>query len=292
MNCRSYLYVPGDRNDRLGKALSRNADALILDLEDAVLGKDKEVARRNVRQFLLSQPKSDVPIWVRLNQGRERSRDLEMTADLPRLTGYIPAKVENAGELEQLDDALSSMGSDHVVAPLIESATGVGNMEDIACAPRVVTLHLGEVDLAADVELEPGPDESELLYARVRAVFVSRARGLTAPVAPVSTDLIDVAQLQTTTRRLRRLGFFGRACIHPTQVAIANAVFSPTAADLEWARSTLEDYETAAQGAIRGASGAMIDEAVVIRARKLLDQQHHFGKDTAPSSSRADCEHR
>ncbi|MGW4043700.1 HpcH/HpaI aldolase/citrate lyase family protein [Streptomyces sp. NPDC004721] len=279
---RSHLYVPGDRADLLTKAFTRGADALIVDLEDAVAPAAKETARDTVADWLTDLGTPPIPVWVRINAGDERAADVAAVAGLASLTGLCVAKTDAASELAALDRELTLRKSSAWLAPLIESARGVLAAPEIAAAPRVALLHLGEIDLAADVALTPGPDAPELLFARSQVVFASRAARIGAPVAPVSADLGDPARYRATTAALKRLGFFGRACIHPGQVTVANEVFTPTETELRWAHSLLEQFADAAAGVFRDSDGNMVDEAVVRRARHIATLAGHTPADAAP----------
>ncbi|GGT88330.1 aldolase/citrate lyase family protein [Actinomadura citrea] len=134
-------------------------------------------------------------------------------------------------------------------------------------------MQLGEADLAADLGVTPGPDESELLWARSQVMAASAAAGLPPPLGPVSTQFRDLGAFRTTTPRLKRLGFRGRACVHPAQLPVVAEVFTPTPAELDRARSLLARYEAAlASGSavFVGDDGRLVDQAVIRAARALL----------------------
>lgn len=268
---RSYLYVPGDRPDRLAKAFTRGADALIVDLEDAVPGEAKERALLDVLSWLDTVEAAAALVWVRVNSGDRREEEVLRLAAHPRVHGLCLPKTESAAEIVDVDRLLQRTGRQIGIAPLIESAVGVVNVHAIAAAPGVRLLHLGEVDLAADLGLTPGRAGEELLLVRSLIVVASRAAQLGAPPAPVSTRVDDPEEFRSSTQALAALGFFGRACIHPQQVAVANDLFSPDPADRAWARGVLEAADTAEHGAFRAGNGTMVDEAVLRRARQILD---------------------
>ncbi len=268
---RSYLYVPGDRPDRLAKAFTRGAGALIVDLEDAVPEQAKERALWQVLAFLDTVEATAVPVWVRVNSGERREQEVRSLAAHPRVQGLCLPKTEHAAEVADVDRLLQRTGRQIGIAPLIESALGVVHVHAIAAAPGVSLLHLGEVDLGADLGLSPGPAGEELLLVRSLVVLASRAARLEAPPAPVSTQVDDPEAFRSSTRALAALGFVGRACIHPRQVAVANDVFSPDPVDRAWARAVLEAAGTAGHGTFRAGDGTMVDEAVLRRARLILD---------------------
>ncbi|GAA1970682.1 CoA ester lyase [Nocardioides panacihumi] len=276
MTAISYLYVPGNAPARFSKADASGASAVIFDLEDAVGRDDKVVARANVARHLAQPRPAGVETWVRLNGGERVARDVAAVVG-PGLTGVIPAKVACAEQLLELDELLTAAESERglvrgriAVAPLIESGLGLANVVEIAGGPRVTTLHLGEVDLVADLGIEPGPDGTELLFARSQVVVACSAAGISSPVAPVSPDFRDLAAYADSTRALRRLGFVGRACIHPTQVPVVRDIFTRSAAETAEAQDILRRLEEAAGSVAVDAGGRMIDEAVARQARRVL----------------------
>jgi citrate lyase subunit beta/citryl-CoA lyase len=274
---RSYLYVPGDSGSRLERAAARGADAIIADLEDSVAAARKAVAVDAVAAWL-ERRGDGVQRWVRVNAGERGIEDVRSVFG-PGLDGIVIPKVTSPADVQQVLDALSAMerapGGRGVVAvmPLIETARGLRDVDAIAEHPGVGMLQLGELDLAADLGLVPAPDESELAYARSRVVTASAAAGLLPPVAPVSPDFADLDGLQVSTERLRRLGFLGRAVIHPLQVPVVHDVFTPNPADVATARRTLAAYEAALSsgtGVSVDEDGRMVDEAVVRACRRTV----------------------
>ncbi|MFI6453257.1 HpcH/HpaI aldolase/citrate lyase family protein [Streptosporangium amethystogenes] len=273
---RSALYVPGDQPEKLAKALGRGADSLIVDLEDAVLPVHKEAARAAVAAWLRGLGPDTPEIYVRINPGAAGHDDLRAVA-LPGVRGVCVAKTESAAELEAVDAVLTAAeaaqgvpGGSIVVCPLLESATAILAAPEIARAPRVARLQIGEADLRADLGVETGPDERELLWARSQVVLASAAARLVPPIAPVSTDFRDLDALRVSTLALKRLGFRGRACIHPAQVAVVNEVFTPSEEELDRARDLIARFEASGSGVVTDARGQMVDEAVVRAARRLL----------------------
>lgn len=279
---RSYLYVPGDAPEKLAKALTREADAVIIDLEDAVPPAAKDSARDAVRGWLADQPVAGPgrpQLWVRLNPGTLGHEDARAVVGAA-LTGVMAAKTESAADLAALDGVLTeaesaaglSAGAIRLV-PLLESGSAVLRAGEIAAGPRVDRLQLGEADLTADLGITAGPDERELDHLRSQIVLVSAAARIGPPVAPVSTNFRDLEALRSSTRALARRGFLGRACIHPAQVQVVNEVFTPTAEEVEAARDLITRFDEAAaagRGVVVSAAGRMVDEAVVRQARRVL----------------------
>lgn len=281
MIARSYLYVPGNAPDKLAKVLGRGADAVIVDLEDAVPWASKDEARATVTAWLraLDGETDGVEIWVRVNPGPLGVEDVTAVV-APGLRGVMVAKTESRADLDAIDDALGKAearegldaGSVGVV-PLLESAAAVLEARAIAAAPRVVRLQVGEADLAADLGFGEDVDDAEWAPLRSQVVLVSAAAGISAPVAPVSTDFRDLERFAASTRALARRGYVGRACIHPAQVGVVNDVFTPSEDSLARARALVEVFDQAVaegRGVVVGPDGRMVDEAVVRRARSVI----------------------
>ena len=279
---RSHLYVPGDKPEVLAKALGRGADALIVDLEDAVAPASKDAARTVVAQWLSGLPAAadnPVQVWIRINSGDMGHTDVRAVLS-PAVTGVVAAKTESAEELVALHAVLTAMedklelpaGSIGVV-PLLESANAVLNALSIARAPRVQRLQIGEADLRADIGVELGADGRELLYVRSQVVLISAAAGIDPPVGPVDTNFRDTEALAESTRAVKRMGYVGRACIHPAQAAVVNEVFTPTADEVAAAKDLIARFDAAmaaGEGVCLDAQGRMVDEAVVRQARRTL----------------------
>ncbi|OPC84721.1 CoA ester lyase [Embleya scabrispora] len=264
----------------LDKALSRGADAVIVDLEDAVPMAAKSAARDRVARWVAGQdPDGDCAIWVRVNPGAPGLADARAVV-APALRGVCRAKCEGPDDLLTLHGVLTEREQEagvevgHTrVSPLLESAAAILDAPAIARAPRVVQLQIGEADLCAELGIEPGDDETELLAIRTRLVLASAAAGLDPPVGPVCTDYRDQVSLRRSTERLRRLGYRSRACIHPDQLDVVHDVFTPSAASVERARRLVARFEAglaAGQAVGTDEDGRMIDEAVVRNARRIL----------------------
>ncbi|GAA4987352.1 CoA ester lyase [Yinghuangia aomiensis] len=283
---RSHLYVPGDRPQVLAKAVARGADALIVDLEDAVPTAAKAEARGIVADFLggLRPAGADgaeptPAVWVRINPGAAGRADLKAVIG-PAVAGICVAKTESADDVAEVVALLDALEHERglpagriAVSPLLESAAAILAARDIAAAPRVQRLQVGEADLRAEIGVETGPDESELLWVRSQVVLASAAAGIEPPVGPASTNFTDLAALRQSTEALRRLGYRGRACIHPAQLDVVHDVFTPTAEEVDQARALVAGYEAAVaagSGVFVDAAGRMVDLAVVRSARRTV----------------------
>lgn len=305
---RSYLYVPGDRADRLRKAWRSGADAIICDIEDAVAPSNKATARATIRAFLreVSSPSgngeqsigfsvdgtegSPPEIWVRMNSGPIGWEDLASfagEASIASLAGVFVPKVASVEELLALDARLRQLESGAgVVVPslkviaLIETAVGVLDARSIAQGPRVFALALGEADLAADLGVERSPDAAEFLVARSMVVLASAAAGIQAPIGPVSLDFRDEDLLRLSSIALRKMGFGSRSAIHPDQVRVINEVFTPTPETVAEATRLIELFDESVlrgDGVCVDDAGRMVDEAVVRSARRVLSRRPDRG---------------
>ncbi|WP_280508013.1 HpcH/HpaI aldolase/citrate lyase family protein [Nocardia flavorosea] len=270
MTATTYLYVPGDMPQRFGKALRSGTDAVVLDLEDAVVAARKDEARTSVAEWVARCDPDGIELWVRVNPGDVQARDIRAVAG-PNLTGIWLPKVESVRELEVADRILTECGADDArLSALVETATGLMAAPDIARSPRLRFLQIGEVDLAADLGIEVDDSAEQLLFARSRVVTASAAAGIEPPVAAVSVNFTDLPAFEADTRRLRRLGFAGRACIHPKQLQSVRSVFTPTAEEIGRAEEVLSRLASATSGVGVDAHGHLIDEAVARSARRVL----------------------
>jgi len=259
---RSYLFVPGNRPDRFEKACNAGADAVIVDLEDAVLPEHKAGARETVAGWL-SPGRS---VYVRINGPDTEWFQDDVTAVLrPGVAGIVFPKAESRDHLALLAGRLPRQVP---ILPLVESARGIWNVMEIATWPGVQRLVFGSDDFRLDANVIG--DGEELLYARSRVVLASRIAGLPPPVDGVTTDIDDENILAEHVNRARRLGFGGKLCIHPRQVDPINRGFLPTAHEISWARGVVAAADASGEGAIR-LDGKLVDRPVVERARKLLE---------------------
>jgi citrate lyase subunit beta/citryl-CoA lyase len=253
------LFVPGNRPDRFAKAIATAADLVIVDLEDAVPQDKKAEARDAVVKWLSASGRSA----VRVNGTRtiHYQQDVATLAGLPGLSAVVVPMADDPGALAALHQAL---GAGVEIVALIETALGLVRALELASAPGVSRLAFGHLDFAADID--SGIEDEAMLMARSTLVVASRAAGLPGPVDGVTTALDDPALAGLEAARARGLGFAGKLCIHPSQVEAVNTAFSPTAAELTWARHIIEVSPT---GASR-VDGHLVDAPVIARARTIL----------------------
>jgi citrate lyase subunit beta/citryl-CoA lyase len=261
MTPRSYLYVPADQPHHLAGAAGRGADALIVDLEDAVPMSHKEEARTAAAAYL-----DTATAWVRINADTAEE-DLAAIADRPGLAGVVVPKAE-IPLLSAVHELLAARPTLPVLA-LVETARGVRTLDAITTAPRVVRLGLGEADLAGELNLRPDADRTELWPIRSEVVVASAAAGLLSPVGPVHTAIRDEDGLRRSTELLLRQGFRARSAITPAQLPVINEVFTPTPDEIRQAKETVA-LLSEATGVAVDAEGRMIDRAVVRAATEVL----------------------
>ncbi len=261
MSLVTWLFVPGDRPERFVKAQDGGADAVLCDLEDGVAPGKKEMARSEVRSWLASGGRA----WVRVNAaGSEWCHgDIESLRGLPGLEGLMVPKSESAVNLEDLSERA---GGCRLVA-LLETAVGVLEATSIARSPVVDQLAFGSIDYAGDIDAVESDDS--LLLARSLLVLASRAAGKAGPLDGVSSDVLDMAPVQAAAVYARGLGFAGKLCIHPRQVAAVAAGFAPQDGDVRWARQVVE---AGGSGGAVAVAGHMVDRPVLERARRILTQ--------------------
>jgi citrate lyase subunit beta/citryl-CoA lyase len=264
---RSFLFVPGHRPERFAKALASGADAVIIDLEDAVPLDAKDTARSALLSAWADfDADQRARLLVRVNPAGTtwHEADLAAVASLSGLGALMLPKAENP---QQLEHAFTACGVP--VLPLIESAEGVGQMDAIARASGVLRLGLGHIDLQADLRIICGPDEAEIAPIRVAMVVASRRTHLPAPVDGVTTATTDADVLARDAQRSRRFGFGAKLCIHPAQVAGVHQALAPTEAECDWACRVLA-AEVAAGGGAFSVDGKMVDPPVLLLARQIL----------------------
>ncbi|SCK55432.1 citrate lyase subunit beta / citryl-CoA lyase [Variovorax sp. HW608] len=262
---RTYLFVPGTRPERFGKALASGADKVVVDLEDAVAADDKTTARGMVAGWLKrAAPEDRSRVVVRINDATSSwfAADLAALGDAHGISVLLP-KAESPAQIAETQAALPAAD----ILALIESARGVSEVNRIAAA-GVQRLVFGTLDFALDLDMDISTDSSGLAYAGSRIAIASRLAGLPAPVAGVTPQLDDQERLLADLAGARRLGFGAKLCIHPRQVQPIHAALRPSADALDWARRVL-DADAASPGAAR-LDGRMVDRPVVLQAQRTL----------------------
>ncbi|RWJ02283.1 MAG: CoA ester lyase [Mesorhizobium sp.] len=276
---RSLLFVPAHVPRFVETAHERGADGVILDLEDSVPQDQKGESRRQLSASVAKVGRKGAFVLVRVNRGlRALAADLN-AAVMAGVDALVLPKTDSAEWVAEIASAVSELERERNLAPgrirflaQIETPAALQNLSAIASAdPRMVAMALGPEDFSASVG--GAPERDLLLTPNLSVLFAARAAGL-LPLGFVGSisDFSDHNKFREAASHARRLGFVGALAIHPTQVAIFNEAFSPSAQELEWARRVLAgENDAAAQG--RGAfalDGKMVDAPVIRRAREII----------------------
>ena len=275
---RSYLYVPGDQGNRLEKAPGRGADALILDLEDAVAPQSKVAARELVGDWIRRNAATGQAVWLRITADDPAADIAAITAPIagvmvPRAESALLAEVNRL--LATRESELGLPVGRLAVIPLIETARSLLSAVDLASAPRTVRLAIGRADLAGELGLSIDHEGPEFRSILLQLVIASSAAGIAAPVAPTSTDFRDLDALRASTEQLLRLGYRGRTAVHPAQLTVINDVFTPSSDDVQRALrlvAAFDEAERNGSGVTTDENGRMVDAAVVRSARDTLQR--------------------
>jgi citrate lyase subunit beta/citryl-CoA lyase len=280
MRIRSLLFAPGNQPRKIEKALTLPADAVCVDLEDAVATSEKEAARATIVSFL--QSAGTRPFFVRVNpvDSDHCFGDLEAVVQ-PGLAGLVLPMVEDATTLLMVDwlvrqfERRRGMAERAVeILPVIETARGIVRLEEICEAgSRVRRLSFGAWDYTLDTGITYSPDdEATIADARQRVVLHSRSAGLEAPIDASYPMIDDVDGLRRSCRRARLMGYGGKACLHPEQVAPANEAFSVSAEDLVRARLIVAEFEQAEAAGLASikVAGQFVDYPIYKKAKALV----------------------
>lgn len=270
---RSFLFAPGNHARRVEKALSLDADGVILDLEDAVATAEKPATREAVAAAL-GRPRRGL-LYVRVNAVDTDFCYGDLVAVVrPGLDGIILPKVESAAGLATIDWLLAQLERDRGITA-VETARGLDWLGAIlGTDTRVRRIAFGAGDFTLDVNIAWSRDETELGYARATIVTASRAAGIEAPLDTVWVDLTDRDGLEASARTALGCGFQGKMCIHPDQIAVVNRVFTPGEAEIAFAERVAAAFAKAeAEGsAAIQLDGKFIDYPIVYRAQRVLQR--------------------
>jgi len=285
---RTFLFAPGNHPRRVEKALSLDADAVILDLEDAVAASDKAAARKPVAEALKGPRRCRGYVRPNAPSSPFCYRDLVETIH-EKVDGVVLPKVESAADLHAVDWLLAALERERGITegaidliPMVETAAGVARVDRILQARslrpyrapwRVKRVAFGAGDYSLDVGLVPSHEEPELAEARARVVLASRAAGMEGPLDSPWFHLRDMEGFRRSLERSRRGGFQGRLCVHPDQVPVANDLFTPNADEIARAERIVAAFRQAeATGAAAvEVDGQMVDYPIVHRAQALLE---------------------
>ncbi len=276
---RSFLFAPGNHPRKVEKVFTSGADAVILDLEDAVANTEKVATRPVLVQAL--QRDRQCRAYIRINSlNTEFWKDDIAAVVCARLDGIVLPKVETAKDLEQVEAAIAAaeqsaglrVGTIDLM-PIVETAAGIVQIDQIAGArSRVQRLSFGGGDYTNDLDFIWTPQEEVLAYGRARLAHASRVANLEPPIDTVVIQIRDADRFRSSAERGRMFGFAGKLCIHPDQVPICNEVYTPTDAEVAHARAVITAFEKAeAEGSASiQLDGYFIDYPIVYKAQRIL----------------------
>lgn len=275
MKLRSMLFVPGDRPDRMGKAFAAGADALILDLEDAVAASAKPEARRHIAEFVHGVGGSQ--IWVRVNplDSPENALDLDaITGARPH--GIVLPKSEGGHSVDELSKRLTERGnvSAQIMVVATETPAAIFGLGSYGGKKRLAALTWGAEDLPAAIGAstsreEDGSYTAPYEIARALCLFGAAAAGV-APIETVYPNFRDEEGLAAYAARARRDGFTGMMAIHPAQVATINRAFTPSEDEIAHARDVVAAFEANPGVGALSLDGRMIDRPHLVQAQRIL----------------------
>lgn len=283
---RSWLFVPADSERKLARAIGSGADAVILDLEDAVVAGRKPLARQMAAAFLGANPRRNGPeIWVRVNPLSSGLMHDDLRSVLPAMPdGIMLAKPDSIADVRELDRALAELeagspgrAATPIVAIATESALAVATLSGYVRPPeRLLALTWGGEDLSTDLGAlanREADGEFRFTYQLVRSLCqIAAAASGRAAIETLSPDFRDQAALARRAARAAEDGFSGMLAIHPAQVPVINAAFSPTVEQIERARLVLAAFAAAPDAGAVELDGRMLDRPHQVQAQRLLDR--------------------
>ncbi|MEC8068515.1 MAG: CoA ester lyase [Actinomycetota bacterium] len=270
---RSLLFAPAVRPDLLRKMPRTDADAIVIDLEDATPPDAKDTGRVEMRSAVADLA-GQLPILVRVNDDTTPWHDDDLDS-LPTegLAGLVMPKIETITGLDSLAARLADRGLDMPVIGGVETALGVADARSLLAHDLISAAYFGAEDFIADLGGVRTASNDEVAYARAQVALAGRLAEVTV-IDQVVADFTDDDRCRRECLEARSMGYGGKLCIHPSQVAIANAAFLPSSEEIDRARRLLEAYDDAkAQGVASVAfEGQMVDEPVAVQARRVLAQ--------------------
>jgi citrate lyase subunit beta / citryl-CoA lyase len=281
---RSLLFVPGDSDKKLSKALDLGADGVVLDLEDSVAAKRKDLARHMTRDYLLDAARGRTQLWVRINplETGDVLHDLAtVVAAAP--DGIMLPKADSPLDVERVSNFIDVLEVEHgleigsvgIIPVATETPAAVFNIGDYQFgSPRIKALTWGAEDLSAAIGASNNVDESGRWLpphqvTRALCLFAAYAGGVQA-MDTVMADFRDEDRLKRVCDEARRDGFTGKLAIHPTQVAVINAAFSPSSEELAHARAVVDAFAAAPDAGTLSLDGKMLDRPHLTQAERII----------------------
>ncbi len=269
MKAKSFLFVPSIYPERFIKALQSGANQIIIDLEDSVEEAKKEVGRKNIADFSSQCAENNDKFLIRINetQSAEFQKDLSLISTIKESNSIVGIVLPKAQNYEDID-ILSKF--ELPIIPIIESALGVENLDDIAKHPSVLALSFGSLDMTLDLNLQEGEGKNFILNSiRTQIVLKSVKYNLLSPINGVYPDIKNIDGLKEDLLFAKSMGFGGSLCIHPNQVVPINEVFSPSAQQIAWAKEILSLRKNS-NDIIFNHNGMMVDLPVIKKAEQIL----------------------
>ncbi|WP_413786731.1 HpcH/HpaI aldolase/citrate lyase family protein [Psychrobacter sp. JCM 18900] len=258
--------MPATRIDRVAKAFASGADAVIVDLEDAVALEDKADAREALQQYYNSADYQ--PIWLRINKAgsKEFFKDIVLCQKMSNLAGLLLAKAEQVADIESVYQ-LTNLA----VIALIESAMGLYQIDSMAKAVGLAAFSYGFLDLCNDLRVQVSTPAADIVANQIRyqLILTSKVHQLSPPIDTVYSDCNDEVGLSARVNLWSQMGMSGMLCIHPKQVAVVQQALQPTDEALLFAQRVIEEYERSGQAVFK-IDGEMVDAPVIERSRQLL----------------------
>lgn len=280
---RSWLFVPATRPERFDKAVNSGADAIIIDLEDAVESADKPQAREHIAQYVAQSNNDKIKpttkdenvrasgLWLRLNNDAHLAEDLALCKSLAShdvIEGIVLPKVTKAAQIESVFQSLKLP-----VVAQIESAVGISQLEAIAQSEGLMALSYGRLDISNELDLTAGSkaERDFFIQLRIQMRLISKLYNLSAPIESIYADFKDTVAMEETAGYASDLGFSGMLCIHPLQVDIANRAFKASESQLAFAKKVIGHYQQTGES-IFAIEGIMVDLPVILQCQRLLQQ--------------------
>ena len=289
---RTYLFAPGNHERRVEKALGLGSDVVILDLEDAVAVSEKEKTRQLITKRL--QQTRNCAVFVRIN-----AYDTDFCfGDIysivsENLDGIVLPKLESAADLKSVDWFLGNLERERDLTlgsielmPIIETAKGAVAIRDIAKASsRVRRLAFGGGDYTKDLSMEWTLTEEELLPMRSEFVLASRYGELEPPIDTVFIHIKEHTAYLKSCQNVLKLGFQGKMCIHPDQVAVTNKTFTPSNEEVVWSKRVISEFERAEAEGVASiqVDGYFVDYPIVEKAQRIVDMANLLKELNSPS---------
>lgn len=293
---RSWLFVPGDRPDRVSKALASAAEAVIIDLEDSIAHEAKLTTRAGLRKMLSGPRRRNV--FIRLNEVTSEwfEDDVRALNGLP-LAGVVLPMTNSPDEVKRVSGLLKQMDTGQWIVPILESAEGVYYAREIAISsPQVLALAFGAGDYSLDIGIPKWPvgDQLPLLVPRVMVVLAARVANLAGALDTPTPTFRDPESVLEQSKLALSLGYRGKLSIHPSQIETINNVFRPDAAQLEYARRVVAEFERSLKEgrASTSVDGKLITYAIAEQSYAMIERAcDDIDVGTGPSGAAAKAAH-